>query len=104
MFINQYGIPWNYQPCLDHLKAKKTLFISLADYTDRAFESAFEKGSRQNLLAVCLSGYFHAPNENYLGKVFDEFFDKTGSWKQNTIGSFCETLKVYMPPTGSLRI
>ena len=98
MFIDQHGTAWNYQPKLNHLKAKKTLFISLADYTDRAFERAFERayiiGHQQNLLVVCLSGYFHAPNEAYLGKVFDEFFYKTGSWQQNTVGSFCEMLKV----------
>ena len=43
MFVNDNGIPWNYQPALAHLKAKNTLFISLADYTERAFERAFEK-------------------------------------------------------------
>ena len=43
MFIDDNGYPWNYQPALRDLRAKNTLFISLADYTDRAFERTFER-------------------------------------------------------------
>ena len=38
------GTRITYQPELAHLVAKNTLFISLADYTERAFERAFEAG------------------------------------------------------------
>ena len=38
------GTQSTYQPDLAHLVAKNTLFISLADYTERAFERAFKTG------------------------------------------------------------
>ncbi len=43
MFVNDSGVLWNYQPALGDLKAKNTLFISLADYTERAFERVFTR-------------------------------------------------------------
>ena len=43
---------------------------------------------------MCLSTYFHASTEYYLGKIFADFFDDSGSWKETTVGSFCEAVKV----------
>ena len=47
MFISNSGNSF-YQPHINQLKAKNTLFISLGDYTERAFERAFDSSMRTN--------------------------------------------------------
>ena len=51
MFINDLGFSWSYQPALSHLAASNTLFISLADYTDRTFERAFKDNGMKDIMA-----------------------------------------------------
>lgn len=51
-FFNDKGQSHSYQPQLDHLKAKNTLFISLADYSERTFERMFSQES--NYYDACM--------------------------------------------------
>ena len=52
MFVDDNGLSWNYQPVLEDLKARNTLFISLADYTERAFERMFKGEIIANFMLV----------------------------------------------------